>query len=194
MPCYTRENVDAQRGAGTFDDSIAALTRLNALGYGLLPELALNLVYNPQDAILPPATAELEDDYRRELAIGYGIVFNRLLTMTNSPIGRFGDRLRKSGKAAVYIGDLERGFNALTLPNLMCRHMISVGWDGRLYDCDFNLALSLTTDHGAPDHLSNFDYHALCGRRIVTGDHCLACTVGAGSSCGGALVPLPEAD
>ncbi len=189
LPCYTRENVDAVRGPGVFETSIAALKKLNQLGYGSDPDLVLNLMYNPGGPFLPASAEELEADYRRELDSNHGVRFNRLLTMANSPIGRFGEALHKAGDHDEYIGCLAGSFNAETVPQLMCRHMVSVGWDGRLYDCDFNLALSLPVNHGAPDHISVFDAEALSCRRIVTGEHCLACTAGAGSSCGGELAP-----
>lgn len=189
LPCYTQGNVDAARGSGAFDASIAALKKLNALGYGSDPELVLNIVYNPSGPDLPASAPDLEEDYKRELDQRFGARFNHILTMTNAPIGRFDKALREAGRRDEYLAYLADSFNADTLPHLMCRHMVSVGWDGRLYDCDFNLALSLPVNHGAPDHVSGFDYHALRRRRIVTGDHCLACTAGSGSSCGGELVP-----
>jgi radical SAM/Cys-rich protein len=189
LPCYTEEGTDAARGPGVFGDSIAALKLLNDLGYGYSsPELVLNLVYNPSTAALPPDARDLEADFKRELMHSYGIRVDRVLTMTNSPIGRFDEGLGRSGDRDRYIRDLADAFNPETLPRLMCRRMISVGWDGRLYDCDFNLALSLHAADGATDGLYEFDYEALSNRRIVTGEHCLACAAGSGSSCGGALI------
>lgn len=188
LPCYTQGNVDAARGSGAFDTSIAALKKLNAIGYGSDAELVLNLVYNPIGPKLPASAQELEEDYKCELDQQFGVRFNQLQTMANAPIGRFERALSQSGGRNEYLNYLANNFNPETVPCLMCRHMISVGWDGRLYDCDFNLALSLPVNHGAPDHISDFDYDALRCRRIVTGDHCLACTAGAGSSCGGELV------
>jgi radical SAM/Cys-rich protein len=187
LPCYTEENVCAQRGAGTFGASIEAIRRLNAVGYGDGVELTLDLVYNPGGAFLPGEQAALEADYRRELGRTFDLRFSRLLTITNMPVGRFGACLRKEGKEEEYIRLLKNSFNPSTLPCLMCRSQVEVGWDGTLYDCDFNLALRLAVNHGAPSHIRDFDPAALEGRRIVTGPHCYACTAGAGSSCGGAL-------
>ncbi len=152
------------------------------------PDLQLNLVYNPAGPLLPPAQAELEGDYRRELGERFGVAFTRLLTITNIPLGRFEEVLRRDGEEAEYRQLLRESFNARTVDGLMCRRQLSVGWDGTLYDCDFNLALGWPVDHGAPDHISRFDADALRGRRIVTGEHCFGCTAGCGSSCGGALV------
>jgi radical SAM/Cys-rich protein len=187
LPCYTEENVCAQRGAGTFGASIEASRRLNAVGYGDGGELTLDLVYNPGGAFLPGEQAALEAGYRRELDRAFGLRFSRLLTITNMPVGRFGASLRKEGKEEEYIRLLRNSFNPSTVPCLMCRSQVEVGWDGTLYDCDFNLALRLAVNHGAPSHIRDFDPAALEGRRIVTGPHCYACTAGAGSSCGGAL-------
>ncbi len=188
MPCYLEENVDAQRGHGAYRRSIEVIRLLNKLGYGRQGSLELNLVYNPVGASLPPKQEQLEDDYRRELARLFGIEFSKLLTITNVPIGRFGAMLRRANKHEEYISLLCSSFNAQTLEALMCRHQISVGWDGTLYDCDFNLALGYPVDHGAPSHLRKFDALELAHRRIVTGQYCFACTAGAGSSCAGALV------
>jgi radical SAM/Cys-rich protein len=188
LPCYTGENVCAQRGAGTFGASIEAIRRLNAAGYGDGVELTLDLVHNPGGAFLPGEQTALEADYRRELGRAFDLHFSRLLTITNMPVGRFGACLRQEGKEEEYIRLLKNSFNPSTLPCLMCRSQVEVGWDGTLYDCDFNLALRLAVNHGAPSHIRNFDPEALEGRRIVTGPHCYACTAGAGSSCGGALI------
>jgi radical SAM/Cys-rich protein len=188
MPCYTEENVRAQRGAGVYERSIAALRRLNALGYGVDEHRTLNLVYNPGGAFLPGGQAGLEADYRRELDARFGIRFTRLLTITNMPLGRFRQLLRRDGQEEEYLRLLRAAFNRQTLDGLMCRRQLSVGWDGTLYDCDFNLALRCPVNHGAPSHLRQFDVDSLARRRIVTGDHCYGCTAGAGSSCGGALV------
>jgi radical SAM/Cys-rich protein len=188
MPCYLEENVRAQRGAGVYERSLEVIQRLNALGYGAQPELPLDLVYNPGGPFLPPAQEELEADYRRELGERYGIEFSRLLTITNMPIGRFQAALRQQGCEGEYLQLLREAFNPQTVGGLMCRRQVSIGWDGTLYDCDFNLALRLPVNHGAPDHIRRFDPTALAGRRIVTGDHCYGCTAGSGSSCAGALV------
>ena len=191
MPCYLSENVDSQRGAGTYQASIEGLRRLNAVGYGTA-ELPMYLVYNPAGPFLPPEQSALERDYRRELADRFGIRFTRLLTMTNMPIGRFLTELEHAGRDRDYINTLESAFNVATLDTLMCRHQVSVRWDGTLFDCDFNLALEVPIDHGASCRLSAFDRISLSGRRIVTGEHCFGCTAGFGSSCGGALVGAGE--
>ncbi len=188
MPCYLEENVCAQRGKGVYEKSITAIQRLNALGYGLQPSLSLNLVYNPGGPFLPPSQGALEEDYRRELRERFGISFTRLLTITNMPLGRFQRELRQKKQEEQYLQLLRESFNPQTVPGLMCRHQLSVGWDGTLYDCDFNLALGLPVNHGAPDHIRSFRVPDLRSRRIVTGEHCFACTAGSGSSCGGALV------
>ena len=188
MPCYTKENVCAQRGEHAYEKSIAAIKRLNALGYGIEHDLKLNLVYNPGGSFLPPDQALLEADYRRELMSRSGLCFNRLITITNMPIGNFRRILRQNGQDEAYLAMLKISFNPDTVPGLMCRHQISIGWDGTLYDCDFNLALKTPVDHGSPDHISRFDAESLAQRRIVLGDHCFGCTAGHGSSCTGALV------
>jgi radical SAM/Cys-rich protein len=188
MPCYLEENVSAQRGKGVYEKSIAVIRRLNALGYGVEPSLPLNLVYNPGGAFLPPLQVALEEDYRRELGNRFGIAFTRLLTITNMPLGRFRAYLSRQSLETSYITLLRKSFNPDTVDGLMCRHQISIGWDGTLYDCDFNLALGLPVNHGAPDHIHAFRPAELWKRRIVTGEHCFGCTAGAGSSCGGALV------
>ena len=188
MPCYQEENVRAQRGPGVYEKSIEAIRRLNRLGYGSDEKLTLNLVYNPGGSFLPPDQTKLESDYRRELAKRFGISFSQLLTITNMPIGRFRADLRKQNKECEYQQLLEDAYNPEILDGLMCRHQLSVGWDGTLYDCDFNLALRLPVNYGAPDHIDRFDISMLTTRRIVTGQHCFGCTAGAGSSCSGALV------
>lgn len=187
LPCYTEDNVDRQRGEGVYRGSIEALRRLNALGYGVDPDLPLDLVYNPGGPSLPPDQKALEADYRRELDERFGIRFTRLLTITNMPIGRFLSRLKKENRAQSYRELLRGAFNADTLAPLMCRHQIEIDWNGLMYDCDFNLALRLPVDHGMPLHVRDFD-PALHRRRIVTGEHCFGCTAGRGSSCGGALI------
>lgn len=184
MPCYLEENVRAQRGPGVYEKSVAAIRILNGLGYGSDPALPLNLVYNPGKPFLPPPQSALEEEYRRELGQRFGIVFSRLLTITNMPLGRFRNELDREGRLEVYLELLRRSFNLNTVSGVMCRNQLSVGWDGTLYDCDFNLALGLPVNHGAPDHIKKFRLEGLSVRRIVTGDHCLGCTAGAGSSCG----------
>ena len=188
MPCYLEENVRAQRGTGVYEKSIQAIKRLNGLGYGYESSLSLNLVYNPGGPLLPPPQPALEEDYRRELDKRFGIRFTRLLTITNMPLGRFRKELNRQNQEESYLELLRKSFNPLTLQGLMCRHQITVGWDGTLYDCDFNAALGLAVNHGAPDHIRFFNAENLWTRRIVTGEHCFGCTAGSGSSCGGALV------
>lgn len=189
LPYYTAELVDAQRGEGVFEKSIRALRMLNELGYGdERTGLKLNLVYNPVGAFLPPAQHAIEADFKRELGRRWGVAFNSLYTMTNMPIARFVEFLRRSGNYERYMRKLIQAYNPEAAAGVMCRYMVSVGWDGRLYDCDFNQMIELTTDGGAPRHIRDFDYAALKVRRIVTGQHCYGCTAGGGSSCGGATV------
>lgn len=188
MPCYLEENVRAQRGIGVYEKSIEAIRQLNALGYGSNPNLPLNLVYNPGGPFLPPQQTALEEDYREELGSRFGITFTHLLTITNMPLGRFRWELNRQSRERDYLQLLRESFNPQTVAGLMCRHQISVGWDGTLYDCDFNLALGLQVNHGAPDHIRFFKIGDLQRRRIVTGEHCYGCTAGSGSSCQGALV------
>ncbi len=187
LPCYLEENVRTQRGAGVYEKSIEALKRLNALGYGLDPGLALDLIYNPGGPFLPPDQAALEADYRRELGKRFGIVFSRLLTITNMPLGNFWKGL-PGRKAQQYLQLLREAFNPQTLESLMCRRQLSVGWNGKLYDCDFNLALGYPVNHGASEYLERLEPSAHARRQIVTGNHCFGCTAGSGSSCGGALL------
>lgn len=196
MPCYTAENVNAQRGEGVFDQSIAALQRLNALGYGRDPVLPLHLVYNPNGAFLPGPQDELERDYRRELRAHFGIEFNRLFSLTNLPIARFASWLRHAGKYEAYLNLLVAAFNPATLDGLMCRDTINVSWRGEVFDCDFNQMLGLSIaakaeNTGSPVYLWDIDPENLAGRAVRTGTHCFGCTAGAGSSCGGALVASP---
>lgn len=188
LPCYLEENVDAQRGHGAYERSVEALRMLNGLGYGIREELPLDLVYNPLGPVLPPAQVGLEDAYRRELDRRFGIRFTHLHTITNMPIGRFWSDLRTQQKDQAYQALLEDNFNTRTLPGLMCRHLVSVDWDGVIHDCDFNLALHLSVNHGTPNHIRDFDPEALARRRIATDRHCFGCTAGCGSSCGGALI------
>jgi radical SAM/Cys-rich protein len=188
LPCYLAENCDAQRGDGVFDRSITALQRLNALGYGQPGSgLVLTLVYNPVGPSLPPPQATLEAAYRRELAARYGVVFNRLYTITNMPISRFLDDLLESGRYEQYMQKLIAAYNPAAAAGVMCRTTLSVGWDGRLYDCDFNQMLELGLESGLPQHIRDFDAARLNQRRIVTGQHCYGCTAGAGSGCQGAI-------
>ncbi|MGE5195173.1 MAG: arsenosugar biosynthesis radical SAM (seleno)protein ArsS [Deltaproteobacteria bacterium] len=189
LPCYLGQNVDAQRGEGVFERSIEALRRLNALGYGR-PESGrvLDLVYNPLGPTLPPPQQHLEADYRRELAARYGVVFNRLYTITNMPISRFLDDLLASGRYEAYLEKLLEAFNPAAAAGVMCRTTLSVDWRGRLYDCDFNQMLDLQLFPELPQHIRDFDPARLGARRIVTGRHCYGCTAGAGSSCQGSVV------
>jgi radical SAM/Cys-rich protein len=187
LPFYHRGPTDRQRGAGVFEVSIRGLRLLNEHGYGRDPRRCLNLVYNPAGAFLPGDQAALEADFKRELDRQFGIRFDRLYCITNMPIRRFLDWLERSGNRARYEQALLDAFNPAAVPGVMCRSLVSVGPDGVLYDCDFNQMLGLPTDRSAPRHVADFDQDALATRRIVTGDHCLGCTAGAGSSCGGAL-------
>ncbi len=189
LPCYLAENTDAQRGDGVFDKSIAALRRLNALGFAQPASgLTLTLVYNPLGPALPPPQPGLEAAYRRELASRYGVTFSRLFTITNMPISRFLDDLVRSGRMEEYMAKLVAAYNPAAAAGLMCRTMLSVAWDGRLYDCDFNQMLELELLPGLPRHIRDFDADALAERRIVTGQHCYGCTAGSGSGCQGAIV------
>jgi len=191
LPCYTAEKVDQQRGKGTFDLSIRALQLFNELGYGQPgSELILNLVYNPVGPHLPPPQEQLEQDYKRILNERFGIEFNHLYCLTNMPITRYAMHLKLRGEYNRYVELLSANFNAATLDQVMCRNLISVGWDGSIYDCDFNqmLNLALTDGAGKRLHISSLTLEQVAHRAITMGDHCYACTAGAGSSCGGALV------
>ncbi len=190
LPCYLEDNVDRQRGKGVFEASIRGLRQLNALGYGAAPSaLVLDLVYNPQGPTLPPAQAALETDYKRELAARYGIVFNRLYTLSNMPIQRFGSMLISQGRFEEYMTLLRDAYQPTNLRNVMCRSLLSVDWQGFVYDCDFNqmLGLPLAQGHRPRTHLSLLDVATLTGNSIRVADHCYGCTAGQGSSCGGAL-------
>lgn len=188
LPYFRATQTDAQRGDGVFDKSIEALQRLNRLGYGRADSgLLLNLVYNPVGAFLPPRQEAIEAQFRHELQRVHGIVFNHLYTITNMPISRFLEFLVDSGNYEGYMGRLANAFNPASAAGVMCRYTLSVGWDGTLYDCDFNQMLDLPVNHGAPRHIRDFDPSRLHTRRIVTGNHCYGCTAGSGSSCGGAV-------
>jgi radical SAM/Cys-rich protein len=188
MPCYSAENVDAQRGEGVFDASIAALQLVNSLGYGVDVDLPLHLVYNPVGAFLPGPQSELEADFKRELLSHFGVVFNDLYTITNLPIGRFAAYLRHNNQLDEYMELLVSAFNPATIEGLMCRNTISVGWRGEVYDCDFNQQLGMQWENGKRLFLWDVDPDKIDNRAIMTGDHCFGCTAGAGSSCGGALL------
>jgi len=190
LPCYLSDNVDAQRGEGTFDTSIVALKRLNALGYGVEGSgLNLTLVYNPQGPVLPPSQVELEASYKRELRIRYGIEFNQLFTITNMPIQRFGSTLISKGQFASYMQLLKESYSEENLDGVMCRSLISVDWQGYVYDCDFNqmLDLPMLEKGGERTHLNDLMHRDITGRPIIVMNHCYGCTAGQGSSCGGAL-------
>ena len=187
LPCYTAENVDQQRGIGVFEKSISAMRQLNAAGFGR-GKLRLDLVYNPLGASLPPPQAELETRYRSELLSNFGITFDRLLTITNMPIARFAHQLATTGDHAKYMSLLVNHFNPATVDALMCRTLVSIGWDGRLYDCDFNQMLEIPLGGANRTIWDIDDVGALSGKRIATASHCFGCTAGAGSSCGGAIV------
>jgi radical SAM/Cys-rich protein len=191
LPCYSEENVDRQRGKGTFELSIRALQRLNELGYGQPDsDLLLNLVYNPVGPHLPPPQEQLEQEYRQKLSAEFGIVFNHLFCLTNMPITRYAKHLRLRNEYDRYKDLLEKNFNAATLDHLMCRNLISIGWDGSVYDCDFNqmLDLALTDTAGQNLNVASLTFETVATRRITIDDHCYACSAGSGSSCGGALV------
>jgi len=188
LPCYSVGNVDRQRGAGVFDKSIAALQRLNALGYAQPGSpLVLNLVYNPQGAVLPPPQAGLQADYERELATHFGIRFNHLYALTNMPIQRFGSTLVSKGSFESYLQLLKGAFRAENLPTVMCHSQVSVDWQGDLYDCDFNQQLGLRVPLPGRAHLRDLLEHSPVGQPIRVAEHCYGCTAGQGSSCGGAL-------
>jgi radical SAM/Cys-rich protein len=190
LPCYSVANVDRQRGDGVFERSIAGLKRLNALGYGQAATgLVLNLVYNPQGPNLPPPQERLREDYRRELGTHFGIVFNDLFTLANMPIQRFGSTLISKGQFAGYMALLKGAHRAENLDTVMCRSLLSVDWQGGLYDCDFNQMLGLPAriNGHARAHLRDLLDHHADGTPITVADHCFGCTAGQGSSCGGAL-------
>jgi len=187
LPCYTESNVDQQRGKGAFEKSIRALRLLNGIGYGRkVSGLTLNLVYNPLGASLPPPQDKLESDYKKQLRENFAIEFDRLFTITNMPIKRFAEFLLREGKHEAYMALLTNHFNPATVDGLMCRDLVSIGWDGRIYDCDFNQMLDLETPGGKTVwEIESFT--ELAEKSIATGSHCFGCTAGAGSSCGGSL-------
>ncbi len=192
LPCYLEENTDAQRGQGAFNQSLQALRLLNDLGYGQPDgKLTLTLVYNPVGVNLPPAQNELEAAYRRELASRYDIQFTRLFTITNMPISRYLDFLVATGQFDAYLRTLIDAFNPAAIHGLMCRQTLSVGWDGRLFDCDFNQMLDLPVSAGAAT-IYEFAWEPLAERKIVVGQHCFGCTAGAGSGCQGAIAGQPR--
>jgi radical SAM/Cys-rich protein len=187
LPCYLEENVSQQRGPGVYEKSIEAISMLNRLGYARDEGLILNLVHNPGGPYLAGKQSDLERAYRDELKNRFDILFNNLYVINNMPIGRFRRSLDQSGRADQYSGSLLDAFDPANIPGLMCRRQICVDWDGKLYDCDFNLALGLCVNHGSTDRIEAFNRDLLNGRRIATGPHCFVCTAGKGSSCSGAL-------
>ena len=189
LPCYLEENTDAQRGDGAYGKSIEALRRLNNLGYGK-PEtgLTLTLVFNPVGPSLPPDQIKIEADYRRELDSRFGIVFDRLFTITNMPVSRYLEHLLRTGDYEPYMKKLIDAFNPGAIDGLMCRNTLSVGWDGQLYDCDFNQMLELNLNSQYPSSIHDFQYEKLANREIVLGQHCFGCTAGCGSGCQGSIV------
>ena len=189
VPDYRQDRSDRQRGKGMFAQAIEAIRELNGLGYGQQGSgLILDLVHNPSGAYLPATQASLEREYRVHLPQEHGIVFNHLFCLTNCPVGRYLDFLVRSDNLEEYMSTLRQAFNPAVVRNLMCRILLSIGWDGRLYDCDFNQMLGLTVNSGAPAHIRDFDFEILRRREITVRDHCFACTAGAGSSCQGALI------
>lgn len=183
LPYYLEDSVDRVRGSGAYQKSVSALKKLNALGYGREASgLVVSLVYNPPGLFVAPGQCALEAEYKKELGGRFGIEFNRLYTFTNMPIGRFRDFLVRTNNLEKYLQKLADAFNPATLESIMCRHLVNVGWDGKLYDCDFNQVAGLTTVPGAPQHIDEFDYQALAERLIAVGDHCYGCTAGQGSS------------
>lgn len=189
LPYFQEAETDRQRGQGVFEKSVRSMRILNDLGFGVEGTgLALNLVYNPVGAYLPPAQEALEAQFRDELKKRHGLQFNRLFVMTNMPINRFRHFLERAELYEDYMARLAGAFNPAAADGVMCRTMVSVGYDGSVYDCDFNQMLGLRVNHGAPDTIRDFDEKKVVGRRIVFGSHCFGCTAGAGSSCGGATV------
>jgi radical SAM/Cys-rich protein len=186
LPCYIEADVDNVRGKGVFKKSLQILKELNALGYGVNPNLELDLVFNPEHASLPPDQSELEITYKERLSSEWDVYFNNLITITNMPVGRFKQFLEGNQQFAQYQQLLENAFNPETLDKLMCLHQVCIGWDGLLYDCDFNFALKLPVSNTAK-HVHQFDLDSHKTREIVTGPHCFGCTAGRGSSCAGTL-------
>lgn len=188
LPYFLQQQTDAQRGTGVFEKSVEAIRRLNNVGYGIEKTgLILNLVYNPVGAFLPPAQGAIEADFKRELKTRYGLYFNNLYTITNMPIARFLDYLRRSNNEARYMQKLIQSFNPATISGLMCRNTISVDWTGRLYDCDFNQMLEINVAENLPQTIFEFTPEKFADREIKTAAHCFGCTAGTGSSCGGTI-------
>lgn len=188
LPCYQKENVDKQRGRGTFEASIEALLLLNRLGYGKEgSHLILNLVYNPVGPHLPPSQEKLEQDYKKRLGDDFGIVFNQLFTITNMPITRYARYLKALKQYDAYVELLVNSFNLATVEGLMCLNTLSVSWDGKLYDCDFNQMLGMSIKNGRDFNIRDITSSDLKNWEILTGNHCFGCTAGSGSSCQGAI-------
>ncbi|EPY2307883.1 arsenosugar biosynthesis radical SAM (seleno)protein ArsS [Clostridium sporogenes] len=183
LPYYSAKDADRQRGDGVFNESINILKKLNKLGYGKDESLVLNLVYNPGGAFLPPPQESLELEYKQKLKKEYEITFNNLFTITNNPVGRFGAFLKRSNNLEGYMERLSNNFNSSTVENMMCRNQLSIAWDGKLYDCDFNQTLGWTVN--GKNHISILKGNPIEKRQISLGNHCYACTAGSGSSCGG---------
>ncbi len=187
LPCYTQENVDKQRGKGVFGKSIDGLKKLNSLGYGVKPSMPLTLVYNPGGPFLPPAQESLESEYKERLAKDFDIVFTNLITITNLPVKRFEHYLSRTNQLTDYMELLVNNFNPSTTETLMCKHLISVDWQGYIYDCDFNQMLEMPMPGKGRTQLWDLDPNTLEQAEIAVGKHCYGCTAGAGSSCGGSL-------
>lgn len=183
LPCYTRDNVNSQRGNGVFKKSIDVLRRLNSIGFGMDTGVPITLVYNPAGLSLPPPQQDLQEDYRRRLEQSHGIKFTNLITMTNVPLGRFADQLKKEGHFGDYVQRLKNNYNPESLSRLMCLDQVTVDWKGRFYDCDFNLALDLPK--GGWSGLDSYTENSGIGSKIFTDYHCLSCTAGSGSNCRG---------
>ena len=183
LPCYTRENVNSQRGNGVFEKSINILRRLNSIGFGMDTGVPITLVYNPAGFSLPPPQQDLQEEYKKRLEQSHGIKFTNLITMTNVPLGRFADQLKKEGHFGDYIQRLKDSYNPESLSKLMCLDQVTIGWKGRFYDCDFNLALDLPK--GGWSGLDSYTENSGIGSKIFTGPHCLSCTAGQGSNCRG---------
>ncbi|MCA9295425.1 MAG: arsenosugar biosynthesis radical SAM protein ArsS [Phycisphaerales bacterium] len=188
MPCYLEDNVERQRGKGAYNASVEGLRKLNAVGYGVDPNLRLNLVYNPNGASLPPPQESLHADYTRELSERFGLVFNELWTITNMPIKRWRHELERDGRLESYMTTLIDAFNPTTVEGLMCRHQVNIDPQGRIYDCDFNQALAMPNEAFGGRRVWETTAEELAGRCIATADHCYGCTAGTGSSCGGSLM------
>lgn len=187
LPFYNKSRTDAQRGDGVFEDSIAALKMLNAVGYGKPGSgLIIDLVYNPSGAFLPSSQMTLEQQFKKELKRNFDIDFNNLFCITNMPISRFLDYLIQSGNYESYMQKLIEAYNPVAAAGVMCRNTISIGWDGYMYDCDFNQMLGLHVHNAAPNHINDWDLNKLVNREIILNQHCYGCTAGSGSSCGGA--------